>query len=77
MTAISADGWAVEADGLVKLFGGTRAVDGVDLRVPTGSVSGVLGPNGAGKTTTISMLATLLSGVENCVLGLSAPSCAT
>ncbi|WP_395242466.1 ATP-binding cassette domain-containing protein [Agromyces sp. MMS24-K17] len=52
--------WAVEADGLVKVFGQHRAVDGVDLRVATGSVYGVLGPNGAGKTTTISMLATLL-----------------
>ena len=53
-------GWAVEAEGLVKTFGDTRAVDGVDLRVATGSVYGVLGPNGAGKTTAISMLATLL-----------------
>jgi len=44
----------------VKLFGDTRAVDGVDLAVRTGSVYGVLGPNGAGKTTTIRMLATLL-----------------
>ena len=52
--------WAVEADGLVKVFGSNRAVDGVDLRVATGTVYGVLGPNGAGKTTTISMLATLL-----------------
>ena len=52
--------WAVEADGLVKVFGTNRAVDGVDLRVPTGSIYGVLGPNGAGKTTTIAMLATLL-----------------
>ncbi|RLP80701.1 ATP-binding cassette domain-containing protein [Mycetocola lacteus] len=52
--------WAVEADGLVKTFGTNRAVDGVDLRVATGTVYGVLGPNGAGKTTTISMLATLL-----------------
>ncbi|WOQ18075.1 ATP-binding cassette domain-containing protein [Raineyella sp. W15-4] len=51
---------AVEATRLVKHFGATRAVDGVDLRVPAGSVYGVLGPNGAGKTTTISMLATLL-----------------
>ena len=53
-------GWAVEADGLVKTFGRTRAVDGVDLQVATGSVYGVLGPNGAGKTTTIAMLATLM-----------------
>ena len=51
---------AIEADGLVKLFGRQRAVDGVSLAVPTGSVYGVLGPNGAGKTTTIRMLATLL-----------------
>jgi ABC-2 type transport system ATP-binding protein len=51
---------AIEADGLVKSFGDTRAVDGVDLAVPRGAVYGVLGPNGAGKTTTIRMLATLL-----------------
>ena len=51
---------AIEATGLVKSFGETRAVDGVDLSVRTGSVYGVLGPNGAGKTTTIRMLATLL-----------------
>src|SRR5215208_1298776 len=51
---------AIEATGLVKTFGDTRAVDGVDLAVPSGSVYGVLGPNGAGKTTTIRMLATLL-----------------
>ncbi|HEV8569073.1 MAG TPA: ATP-binding cassette domain-containing protein [Actinoplanes sp.] len=51
---------AVEASGLIKAFGKTLAVDGVDLAVPTGSVYGVLGPNGAGKTTTIRMLATLL-----------------
>src|ERR687891_2219432 len=51
---------AIEADGLVKVFGDTRAVDGVDLAVRSGSVYGVLGPNGAGKTTTIRMLATLL-----------------
>ena len=51
---------AIEAIGLVKSFGETRAVDGVDLAVRRGSVYGVLGPNGAGKTTTIRMLATLL-----------------
>lgn len=51
---------AIEADGLVKSFGAHRAVDGVSLTVPTGSVYGVLGPNGAGKTTTVRMLATLL-----------------
>jgi ABC-2 type transport system ATP-binding protein len=58
--ATSSD-WAVEATGLVKIFGDNRAVDGVDLRVRTGSVYGVLGPNGAGKTTVIRMLATLLN----------------
>ncbi|MDM5201547.1 ATP-binding cassette domain-containing protein [Fictibacillus enclensis] len=52
--------WAVEAHGLVKVFGDNRAVDGVDLNVRAGSIYGVLGPNGAGKTTTIRMLATLL-----------------
>ncbi|QVI23095.1 ATP-binding cassette domain-containing protein [Nocardia tengchongensis] len=51
---------AIEADGLVKVFGEQRAVDGVSLAVPRGAVYGVLGPNGAGKTTTIRMLATLL-----------------
>ncbi len=51
---------AIEASGLEKSFGDTKAVDGVDLAVREGSVYGVLGPNGAGKTTTIRMLATLL-----------------
>ena len=51
---------AVEASGLEKSFGETRAVAGVDLAVSAGSVYGVLGPNGAGKTTTIRILATLL-----------------
>ncbi|HEY0450586.1 ATP-binding cassette domain-containing protein [Actinophytocola sp.] len=51
---------AIETSGLVKTFGSTRAVDGVDLAVPAGSVYGVLGPNGAGKTTAVKMLATLL-----------------
>ena len=51
---------AIEASGLVKVFGETRAVDGVDLAVRKGVVYGFLGPNGAGKTTAIRMLATLL-----------------
>jgi ABC-2 type transport system ATP-binding protein len=51
---------AIETDGLVKHFGETKAVDGIDLRVRAGTVYGVLGPNGAGKTTTIRMLATLI-----------------
>jgi ABC-2 type transport system ATP-binding protein len=51
---------AIEASGLRKVLGKTRAVDGLDLQVGAGSVYGLLGPNGAGKTTTIRMLATLL-----------------
>ena len=51
---------AIETSGLVKAFGKTRALDGVDLSVPAGSVYGVLGPNGAGKTTAVRVLATLL-----------------
>ena len=51
---------AVEAHGLVKHFGTTKAVDGIDLAVRTGTVYGVLGPNGAGKTTAVRMLATLI-----------------
>ncbi|WP_096199911.1 ATP-binding cassette domain-containing protein [Bacillus sp. FJAT-45350] len=50
---------AIEAKGLVKVFGNKRAVDGVDLAVAKGTVYGFLGPNGAGKTTTVRMLATL------------------
>ena len=51
---------AVHASGLVKAFGGLRAVDGIDLDVSQGEILGVLGPNGAGKTTMLRMLATLL-----------------
>jgi ABC-2 type transport system ATP-binding protein len=51
---------AVETRGLTKSFGATRAVAGVDLEVPAGTVFGLLGPNGAGKTTIVRMLATLL-----------------
>jgi ABC-2 type transport system ATP-binding protein len=51
---------AIEAAGLVKTFGKTRAVDGIDLAVPSGTVFGVLGPNGAGKSTVIKLLSTLL-----------------
>ena len=50
----------IETSGLIKSFGATRAVDGIDLLVRAGSVYGLLGPNGAGKTTTIRILATLL-----------------
>ncbi|HEY6497030.1 MAG TPA: ATP-binding cassette domain-containing protein [Trebonia sp.] len=51
---------AIETHGLVKRFGKTTALAGVDLAAPTGSVLGLLGPNGAGKTTAVRILATLL-----------------
>src|SRR5437764_10999238 len=51
---------AIQAEGLVKHFGDTKALDGVDLEVPFGQVVGVLGPNGAGKTTAVRILATLM-----------------
>ncbi|GAY78078.1 ABC-transporter ATP-binding component [Sporolactobacillus inulinus] len=51
---------AIEAVDLVKRFGKHRAVDGINLAIPQGTVYGFLGPNGAGKTTTMKMLATLL-----------------
>jgi ABC-2 type transport system ATP-binding protein len=51
---------AIEAAGLAKSFGETKAVDGVDLAVRRSSVYGILGPNGAGKTTLIRILATLI-----------------
>jgi ABC-2 type transport system ATP-binding protein len=53
--------YAVEAHGLVKTFGDFRAVNGIDIAVPTGTIYGVLGPNGAGKTT---LLRTLLGIVD-------------
>jgi ABC-2 type transport system ATP-binding protein len=51
---------AIEAEGLVKTYGTTRALAGFDLAVPAGSVYGLLGPNGAGKTTAVRVFATLL-----------------
>jgi ABC-2 type transport system ATP-binding protein len=63
--AIEGTAWAIEAEGLVKTYGGrtdtVEAVRGVDLRVKAGEVFGFLGPNGAGKSTTVRMLTTLLS----------------
>jgi ABC-2 type transport system ATP-binding protein len=54
------DSVAVRARDLVKTYGSTRALDGVDLEIPAGQVLGLLGPNGAGKTTTVRVLSTLL-----------------
>ncbi|GID57222.1 ATP-binding cassette domain-containing protein [Actinoplanes couchii] len=58
------DDLVVRAEGLRKRFGGTQALDGVDLSMRRGTVLGVLGPNGAGKTTAVRVLATLLKPDE-------------
>jgi ABC-2 type transport system ATP-binding protein len=50
----------IVAEGLRKRYGDTRALDGLDLAVPEGTVCGLLGPNGAGKTTAVQILTTLL-----------------
>ncbi|ALE75176.1 Methionine ABC transporter ATP-binding protein [Pseudonocardia sp. Ae168_Ps1] len=62
---------AIRATGLVKHYGAVRALDGVDLSVPEGTVLGLLGPNGAGKTTVVRVLTTLLQpdGGEATVAG--------
>jgi len=57
---------AVEVEGVAVSFGETRALDGVDLTVGTGTVQGLLGPNGAGKTTLVRVLATLLRPDAGC-----------
>ena len=61
---------AIEAQGLTKSFGDVRALDGIDLRAPAGTILGLLGPNGAGKTTAVRILTTLLPPD-----GGSAPRC--
>jgi ABC-2 type transport system ATP-binding protein len=61
------DSPAVEVDGVVKQFGGRRALDGIDLRVRRGPVYGLLGPNGSGKTTLIRCLVGLVRPDEGTV----------
>jgi ABC-2 type transport system ATP-binding protein len=56
---------AIEIDGLAKAYGRQRALDGIDLEIPTGATCGLLGPQGAGKTT----LARLLAGLEGPTAG--------
>src|ERR1700742_985034 len=55
-----AEGAAIEAQGLTKSYGDVRALDGVDLTAPTGTVLGLLGPNGERKTPAVRILTTLL-----------------
>jgi ABC-2 type transport system ATP-binding protein len=66
---------AVEARDLVKMFGDTRAVDGVSLAVPEAAIYGILGPNGAGKTTCLRMLLGIIdpSSGERRLLGRERP----
>lgn len=59
--------WAIETTGLTKAFGDQRAVDGISLAVPRGSVFGFLGPNGSGKTTTIRMLLGLAEATDGSI----------
>jgi ABC-type multidrug transport system ATPase subunit len=69
---------AVRVGGVVKRFGSTTALAGVDLEVPDGMVFGLLGPNGAGKTTLVRILATLLEPGSrdgpSCSVTTSSPS---
>ena len=63
MTSLASE-FAIRTEGLTKRFGSQLAVNGVDLRVPSGSVFGFLGPNGSGKTTTIRLLLGLASATS-------------
>jgi ABC-2 type transport system ATP-binding protein len=66
----------IEADGLFKSYGQTRALAGVSFSVPAGSVLGLLGPNGAGKTTAVRILTTLAlpDAGRALVAGIDVPS---
>lgn len=72
---MTSSGNAVEARGLVKTYAGRRAVDGIDLTIPEGSIYGILGPNGAGKSTTIRMILGVVEPDDGyrTVLGHDAP----
>ena len=63
MTSLASE-FAIRTEGLTKRFGSQLAVNGVDLRVPSGAVFGFLGPNGSGKTTTIRLLLGLASATS-------------
>ena len=64
---------AIYAQGLSRTFGEKKALDGLSLSLPQGSVFGFLGPNGAGKTTTVKLLTGLLTPTEGecSIFGLS------
>jgi ABC-2 type transport system ATP-binding protein len=72
---VTADGYAVEVDHVVKRFGALKALDGVTVRIRRGEVYGLLGPNGAGKTTLIRGLVGLVAPEEGrvTVLGQRMP----
>jgi len=59
--SLAVDAPAIEVEGLTKVFGQKKVVDGLSLRVRRGEIFGFLGPNGSGKTTTIRMLCGLLT----------------
>jgi ABC-2 type transport system ATP-binding protein len=59
MSIFMADEMMIQADGLMKRYGETQALDGVSFGVPAGTILGLLGPNGAGKTTAVRVLTTL------------------
>jgi ABC-2 type transport system ATP-binding protein len=61
--AVAAD-QAIEAEGLVKIYGEVRALDGLSFSVPAGTIFGLLGPNGAGKSTAVKILTTLAAANE-------------
>ena len=61
--------YSIVTEGLVKRFGETLALDGIDLAVRTGSVFGLLGPNGAGKTTTMQLMLGLIHGGGRTLFG--------
>jgi len=67
------DDWAIDARGLTKRFGDLVAVDGLDLRVPSGQIYGFLGPNGSGKSTTIRMLCGLMTPTSGTATVLGHP----
>ena len=72
MTSLASE-FAIRTEGLTKRFGSQVAVNGVDLRVPSGAVFGFLGPNGSGKTTTIRLLLGLASATSGEIEVLGRP----